>query len=93
VDDPTPDKDSDIERRALLDKPLPFDDRVHNVIDRLTLGFGEESDMSEVDAQQWHIAVSGALRAAQNRAVSSEHDDEFGSVGRSFVSRDDGDAF
>jgi hypothetical protein len=86
VDDPTPDKDSDIERRALLDVPLALDDRAHNVIDRLTLGFGEESDMTEVHSEQRHVAVARALGTSKDGAVTTEDDDKLSAVGSLLVS-------
>ena len=69
--------------------PRAIDNGPDDVIDRLALGFGEESHMPEIDAQERHIRLARPLGTAQDGAIPAEHHDQLGAVGRVLISRDD----
>jgi hypothetical protein len=64
-------EDSDVERGALLNMPLALDYRADDVVHRFALRFGEEADVSEIDAKERDVTVASALGSAQDGAVAA----------------------
>ncbi len=70
----------DVEGHPLLDLVLPGDDPVHDLVEVVALGLGEEADPAEVDAEHRHPGGAGELGAAQQGAVAAQHDDQLAAL-------------
>ena len=89
ADDLAVDAHHDVERHAFLDAVVAVDDVVEDRVDGVGLGFGEESDAAQIDAQHRDLDVAGQLGGAQERAVTAEDEHELAALGRAFVGVDD----
>ena len=79
----------DVERHPLLDAVVALDDVLEHRVDGIGLGFGEETDAAEIDAQHRDLDVAGEFGGAQEGAVAAEDEDELTAFGRTFVGVDD----
>jgi len=74
-----------IDCHPLLDHPGAIHDGLHNRVDVLALSLGKEPDVTEIDSQERHIGNTRQLRTAQDRAITTEHNDELAPVSGVFV--------
>ena len=65
------------------------DDMVEHRVDRVGLGFGEEADAAEIDAEHRYLDIAGELCCAQECPVTSQDQDELTPLGRAFIGVDD----
>ncbi len=82
--------DRHVDGHPLLDLVVLADDMIDRGLQRIRLGFGEETDMAEIDAEQGRVGGARELRPAQQAAVPAEHEDQFdpergGVIGRDHV--------
>src|SRR5690606_4453414 len=70
----------DVDGHPLLDLVRPAHHAVDDLVEVVPLGFGEEADPAEVDAEHGDPGGPGELGAAQQGAVTAEHDQQLAAV-------------
>ena len=73
--------DHHVESHPVLNLVVAGDDVFEDVVDRICLGFGEESDAAEIDSQNGDFGVTRQVGGPQERPVAAEDQNQFAALG------------